>query len=138
MIALNVETINSFCSPHLVEVSDFRMLSVCFALVMVTFICCENVSFGSRVIPRIFGCFVGNVWLFNLSDRVGLYSAGSGVKIVVVILSYVYMKIISGGPFIYFVEIWLNKLLSLMVFGVICSDYYVISICCDWYVFWGK
>ena len=71
VIALNVETINSFCLHHLVEVSTFSMLSVCFALVMVTFICCENVSFGSRVILRIFGCFVvGNVWLFNLSDRV--------------------------------------------------------------------
>ena len=53
-------TINCFL-PHLEEVS-FRMLSVCFALVMVTFICCENVSFGSRLVPRIFGCFVvGNV-----------------------------------------------------------------------------
>ena len=54
VIALNVETINFFCLPHLVEVNAFRMLSVCFALVMVTFICCENVSFGSRVIPKIF------------------------------------------------------------------------------------
>ena len=34
------------------------MLNICFALVMVMFICCENVSFGSRVIPRIFKCFV--------------------------------------------------------------------------------
>ena len=54
---------------------------------MVTFICYENVSFGSSVIPRILGCFVvGNVW-FNLSDKVVLYSAGSGVKSVVVVLS---------------------------------------------------
>ena len=61
------------------------MLSVCFALVMVTFICCV----GSRVIKRIFGCFVvvDNVWLFNLSDKVGLYSAGFGVNNVVVVLS---------------------------------------------------
>ena len=87
VIALNVETINSFCLPYLVEVSVFRMLSVCFALVMETFMCCKNVSFGSRVIPRIFGCFiVDNVWLFNLSDRVVLYSVGSGVKGVVVVL----------------------------------------------------
>ena len=87
VIALNVETINSFCLPYLVEVSAFRMLSIRFALVMLTFICCENVSFGSRVIPRVFGCFVvGNVWLFNYSDRVVLYSAGSGVKSVVVVL----------------------------------------------------
>ena len=88
VIALNVETVNSFCLPHLVEVSAFRMLSVCFALVMVTFISCQNVSFGSRVISKIFGCFVvGNVWLFNLSDiLVVLYSARSVVKIVVVVL----------------------------------------------------
>ena len=41
------------------------------------------------------------------------------------------MKITSGGPFIYFAKILLNKLLGLMVFGVRCSDCYVISICCD-------
>ena len=87
VIALNVETINSFCLPHLVEMSAFRMLSVCFALVMVTFICCENVSFESRVISKIFGCFViGSVWLFNLSNKVLLYSAGSCLKSVVVVL----------------------------------------------------
>ena len=81
VIALNVETINYFCLFHLVEVSAFRMLSVCFALVMATFICCGNVSFGSRVTPRIFRCFVvGIVWLFNLSDRVVLCSDEPGVK----------------------------------------------------------
>ena len=127
VIALNVETINSVCLPHLVEVSAFRMLSICFILVTVTF-SCENVSFESRVISRILGCFVvGNIWLFNLSDRVVLFSAMSGVKSVVVVLS-VYMKIISGGPFIYFLEIWLNKLLGLTVFDMRCSDCYVISI----------
>ena len=82
VVALNVEIINSLCLPHLVEVSAFRMLSICFALVMVTFKCYENVGFGSRVIPRIFRCFVvGNVRLFNLSDRVVLYSGGFGVKL---------------------------------------------------------
>ena len=35
-IALNVENINSFCLPHLIEASAFRMLGVCFALVMGT------------------------------------------------------------------------------------------------------
>ena len=66
------------------------MLNNCFALVIVTFIYCQNVSFGSKVIPRIFGCFVvGNVWLFNLSDRVVLYSVGSGVESVVVVLSVI-------------------------------------------------
>ena len=90
------------------------------------------------MIPRIYGCLVvGSVWLFNLSDRVVLCSVGSGVKSVVCFVC-VYMKVISGGPFIDFVEIWLIKLLGLMVFGVRCSDCYVISICCDLYVFWGK
>ena len=88
VIASNLETINSFCLSHVVEVSAFRMLSIFFALVMVTFMCCEKVSFGSRVIPRIFRCFVvGSVWLFYVSDRVMLYSAGSGVKSLVVVLS---------------------------------------------------
>ena len=88
VIALNVETLNFFCLPHLIEVSASRMLSICFALVMVTSICCENVSFRLIVIPRVLGCFVvGNVWLFILSDRVVLYSAGSSVKSVVVVLS---------------------------------------------------
>ena len=55
VIPLNAETINSFCLPYLVEVSAFRMLNICLALVMVTSICCKNVSCGSRVIPRILG-----------------------------------------------------------------------------------
>ena len=79
VIALNVETIN-FCLTHLVEVSALRMLSVCHALVMMTFICLG-----------IIGCFVvDSVWLFNLSDRVVPYSAESSVKSVVVVLSLLY------------------------------------------------
>ena len=50
--------ISSFCLQHLLEVSAFGMLSFRFILVMVTFMCCENVSFGSSVIPRILKCFV--------------------------------------------------------------------------------
>ena len=56
--ALNVETINSFCLPHLVEVGALRMLSVCFALVILTSICCEHARFGAKLIPNTFGCFV--------------------------------------------------------------------------------
>ena len=58
MIALNIEMLSSFCLPHLFEVSALRMLSVCFDLTTVRFMYCENVSFGSKVIPRVFGCFV--------------------------------------------------------------------------------
>ena len=35
-----------------------RILNVRFALVMVTFMRCKSVSFGSKVIPRVFGCSV--------------------------------------------------------------------------------
>ena len=55
VMALNIETIRSFCLPHLVEVSALRMNSVHLALVMVMFMCCENVCFGLIVIPKIFG-----------------------------------------------------------------------------------
>ena len=54
VIALNAETINSFHLPHLIEVSDFRMFSICFALVMVMFICCENyLSFIFYIYPLV-------------------------------------------------------------------------------------
>ena len=80
--------INSFCLPQLVDVSALRTFSVRLALTVVRFMCCENVSFGSRVTPRIFGCLVvGNVLPPSLSDRVVLYSGGCGVKSVVVVLS---------------------------------------------------
>ena len=60
MIALDVETLSSFCVTHLFEVSALKMLTVCFALMTVRFILiyCENVSFGSKLFPRVFGCFV--------------------------------------------------------------------------------
>ena len=53
-----------------VTVSALRTLTVCFALVMVTFKCCKNIRFGFRGIAIIF-----------VSDRVVPYSAGSGVKV---------------------------------------------------------
>ena len=44
VMVLNKEAINSFCLLYLVKVNAFNMLSVCFALVMVTFICCNNIK----------------------------------------------------------------------------------------------
>ena len=49
---------SSFCLPLLFEVSTLRMLSVCFTLMTVRYMYCENVSFGSKVILRVCGCFV--------------------------------------------------------------------------------
>ena len=57
MIALKVKMIGSFCLPHLFEVSALKKLSVGFALKMVRLMYCENVSFGSKVISKVFGCF---------------------------------------------------------------------------------
>ena len=47
-----------------------------------------NVSFGSKVRPRNFGCIViGSAMLFIFRSRLLLYSAGSGVNKVQVVLS---------------------------------------------------
>ena len=50
----------------------------------------------------------------------------------------VYMKIISGFPFIDFGKICFNDLLGLTVFDVRCCDCYVIGICCDLHIFWEE
>ena len=49
--------------------------------------CVLYVSFGSNVRPRTFGCFaMGSAMLFILSYILLLYSAGSGVNRVYVVL----------------------------------------------------
>ena len=58
MIALNLEMLSSFCLHHLFIESALRMQSICFASMTVQFMYCENVSFGSKVISRIFECSV--------------------------------------------------------------------------------
>ena len=70
------------------EVSAFRSLSVFLALSDVLRICELYVSFGSNVRPSILGFFtVGMTTLPMLSVSCVLYSAGSGVKRVLVVLS---------------------------------------------------
>ena len=50
--------------------------------------CVLYVSFGSKVTPRTFGCVaMGSAVLFILRARLLLYSAGSGVNTVQVVLS---------------------------------------------------
>ena len=61
MIALNAEMISLFCLPYWFEESALKTLSIYFALMTMRFMYCENVSFGSKVIPRVFGCFAGSV-----------------------------------------------------------------------------
>ena len=50
--------------------------------------CVLYVSFGSKIRPRTFGCVaMGSAVLFILRSRLLLYSAGSGVNRVEVVLS---------------------------------------------------
>ena len=55
-----------------------------------------NVSFGSKVRPRSFGCVaMRSAVLFIFRSRLLLYSAGSGVNIVQVVLLFAF----QSGPF---------------------------------------
>ena len=77
----------SFCLPHPVAVSAFmicRGLCACTEMWM----CVLYVSFGSKVRPRTFGCVaMGSALLFIVRSRLLVYSAGSGVNRVQVVLS---------------------------------------------------
>lgn len=78
----------SFDLPQCVVVSVFSMFMFCLVRVFVFRMCWANVSFGSQVSPRIRGSLtVGSMVLFICSVSVVLYSAGSGVNSVVVVLS---------------------------------------------------
>ena len=69
----------SFCLPHFIVVSVFIIcggLSVCTEMVWMCVVC---VSWGSKVIPRTFGCVaMDSVLLFIVRCRLLVYSAGSG------------------------------------------------------------
>ena len=73
--------------PQWVEVRAFSILIVFSALSFEVLICSLNVSLGSKVSPSILGLrIVGSRVLSSCSDSSSLYSAGSGVKSVVIIL----------------------------------------------------
>ena len=58
--------------------------------------CVLYVSFGSKVMPRTFGCIaMGNTVLFILRSRLLLYSTGSGVNRVQVVLSGISVRLFS-------------------------------------------
>ena len=67
--------------------------------------CVLYVSFGSKVRARTFGCVaMGSAVLFNLRFRLLLYSAGSGVNKVQVVLSGISVKLFC--PDKNFMYIW--------------------------------
>ena len=80
----------SVCLPHPVAVSAYSMCSGLCAkkIYYYTEVCVLYVSFGSKVRPRTFGCVVmGSAMLFIFRSRLLLYSAGSRVNRVQVVLS---------------------------------------------------
>ena len=93
LMALYVAMIVSLCFPHVVDVSALSVCIVLRAFVVVISMCLLYVSLGSRVSPSIFGLMLmGSVMLSICSSSCVLYSAGSGVKRVHVVLSGLRMR----------------------------------------------
>ena len=77
-----------FCLPHPVAVSAFMICIGLCACTEMLWICVLYVSFGSKVRPRTIGCIaMGSALLFICMSRLLVYSAGSGVNRVQVVLS---------------------------------------------------
>ena len=84
----------SFCLPHPVAVSAFMICRGLCACTEMLWMCVLYVSFGSKVRPRTFGCPepLGALLrvvrlLFIVRSILLVYSAGSGVNRVQVVLS---------------------------------------------------
>ena len=86
--ALYVAMSVSFYLPHPVAVSAFMICRGLCACTEMLWMCVLYVSFGSKVRPRTFGCVaMGSALLFIVRFRLLVYSAGSGVNRVQVVLS---------------------------------------------------
>ena len=71
-----------------IAVSVFIIYSGLCACTEMLWMCVLYVNFGSKIMPRTFGCVaMGGAVLFILRSRLLLYSAGSGVNRVHVVLS---------------------------------------------------
>ena len=93
-MALYITRIASFCFPHVVGVSSLSICFVLHAFVVVIYMCLLYVSLGSRVSLSIFGLrFMESVILSICSSSCVLYSAGSRVKRVHVVLSGLRMRL---------------------------------------------
>ena len=94
VMALYVARIVSLCFLHVVDVSALSICIVLRAFVVVISMCLLYVSLALRVSPSIFGLmFMGSVMLSICSSSIVLYSAGSGVKRVHVVLSWLRMRL---------------------------------------------
>ena len=91
--------------PQWVEVRAFSILIVFSALSFEVLICSLNVSLGSKVSPSILALrIVGSRVLSSCSDSSSLYSAGSGVKSVVIsvfVIFFCYLLVTVVGVEVY-------------------------------------
>ena len=115
----------SFCLPHPVAVSNFmicRGLCACTEMWM----CVLYVSFVSKVRSRTFGCVdMGSALLCIFRSRFLVYSEGSGVNRVQVVLSEFSMRLccfVQAKPFCMYGCIYLLAALVL-----VCVDVMVMS-----------
>ena len=70
----------SFCLPHPVAVSAFKICRGLCACTEMLWMCVLYLSFGSKVRPRTFGCVViGSALLFIVRSRLLVYSALQGL-----------------------------------------------------------
>ena len=86
MTALKVAMSFSFWLPNHVAVSTFIICRGLCACTQMLWICVLYVSFGSTVRTRTFGCIAMGSAVFILRFRLLLYSTGSGVNTVHVVL----------------------------------------------------
>ena len=85
----------SFCLPHPVEVSAFMICRGLCACTEMLWMCVLYVSFGSKVIPITFEFVaMGSAVLSIMRSRLLVYSAGSGVNRVQVVLSGFSIKLL--------------------------------------------
>ena len=102
VMALYVAMIVSCCFPHVIDVSALSICIVMRAFVVVISMCLLYVSLGSRVSPSIcWFMFMGSVMLSICSSSCVLYSAGSAVKIVHVVLSGLRMRLFSESMYVF-------------------------------------
>ena len=94
VMALFVVSIVCFCFTHVVDASALSICIVLRAFVVVLSMCLLYVSLGSRVSLNMCGLmFMGSVVLSICSASCVLYSAGSGVKRVHVVLFGLRMRL---------------------------------------------
>ena len=85
----------SFCLPHPVAVSAFMICRGLCPCTEMLWMCVQYGSFGSKVRPRAFGCVaMGSTYWCIFRSRLLVYSAGSGMNRMQVVLSGFSKKLI--------------------------------------------